>query len=193
VTWNDYGESSHIGPLHDSEFGFFSGQGAAPFNYAAKMPHDGWRKFLPYVISQYKNGGGSVAQEGLTAWFRPNPKTACGSGGTTGNSANNGEQTLNPADVAQDKIFYSALLTSGSGVSVSVSIDGADLGASWSHTPAGNGAGIYHGSVDFGTHTGAVTVTISRNGQTIVQVSGGSITTNCQAGIENWNAWVGSS
>lgn len=59
------------------------------------------------------------------------------------------------------------------------------------HLPDG-GTGIYHGSVAFGSHTGAVVVTVG----TMV-MTGEAITTGCsrttgQNGLTNWNAWVGS-
>lgn len=59
--------------------------------------------------------------------------------------------------MVQDKIFYSALLASSQAVTVTVG--GVNLGATWTKTPSG-GAGIYHGSVDFGANTGAVVVTV---------------------------------
>jgi hypothetical protein len=189
ISWNDYGESHYIGPLHDSEFGLFT-SGGAPFNYVAGMPHDGWRQFLPYVISQYKTGSATISQEGLTAWYRVNPNNACNTGGTTGNDAGHGQTVMAPTAIAQDKVFYSALLSSSA--SVTVSIGGVAQTGSWAHTPNG-GSGIYHGSVPMNGHTGPVVITISRNGNTISQINGASITTSCTNGIQNWNAWVGSS
>lgn len=49
ISWNDYGESHYIGPLHDEEYDAFD-IGKGPFNYALQMPHDGWRLFLPFLI-----------------------------------------------------------------------------------------------------------------------------------------------
>ncbi|KAK3355757.1 glycoside hydrolase [Neurospora tetraspora] len=56
LTWNDYGESHYIGPVREKSLGLFQ-SGNAPLNYAENMPHDGWRKLLPYYIQQYKQGG----------------------------------------------------------------------------------------------------------------------------------------
>lgn len=89
----------------------------------------------------------------------------------------------------QDKIFYSALLASAK--QVTVTVGGVDLGATWTHTPS-DPVGIYHGSVAFGGHTGAVEI---RVGDLVFK--GESITTSCsratgQNGLTNWNAWVGS-
>ncbi|KAK3397551.1 glycoside hydrolase [Sordaria brevicollis] len=55
LTWNDYGESHYIGPVREKSLGLFQ-SGNAPLNYAENMPHDGWRKLLPYYIQQYKQG-----------------------------------------------------------------------------------------------------------------------------------------
>ncbi|KAL1963031.1 hypothetical protein VTN77DRAFT_8779 [Rasamsonia byssochlamydoides] len=188
ISWNDYGESHYIGPLHDNAFAAFSiGQG--PYNYAENMPHDGWRLFLPYVIDTYKNGIATITQEGLVTWYRLNPATACATGGTTGNTASQLQLEFKPYDVVQDEVFYSALLASPA--TVTVSIGGVVQAATWSDTPDG-GIGIYHGSVPFNDNTGQVIVTISRAGETIASVYGASITTICTDGIENWNAWVGS-
>ncbi|CAJ2507098.1 Uu.00g082840.m01.CDS01 [Anthostomella pinea] len=188
ITWNDYGESHYIGPLWDSEMGLFV-SGNAPFNYAAGHPHDGWRLFLPYLIQQYKTGSATISQEGLSTWYRLNPNTACTADVTGNDPAGHGQQYVDPALVLQDRVFYSALL--GSSATVSVSIGGVVQQGTWENVPAG-GAGIYHGSVPFNGGTGQVVVTISRNGVTISEVLGASITTSCESGIENWNAWVGS-
>lgn len=42
----------------------------------------------------------------------------------------------------------------------------------------------------FNGAVGPVTVSISRNGQQVVSVSGDAITTACTNGVENWNAAV---
>ncbi len=87
------------------------------------MPHDGWRQFLPYVISQYKNGAASVSTEGLVSVV----SAPAGHGVLVWRydwkleaqwPANRGAHT-----VVQDKIFYSALLSSPATVSVSIGGD----------------------------------------------------------------------
>ncbi|THY17642.1 glycoside hydrolase [Aureobasidium pullulans] len=189
LTWNDWGESHYIADLDTRQFGLFGADaGKAPFNYASNMPHDGWRLFLPYVIDMYKNGKASISTEGLVSWYRLTPGSACSSGGTTGNTASQGQQEYPPAQLAQDKVFYSALLTSTA--DVTVTIGGTTQTGTWENVPSG-GSGIYHGSVPF-SGRGAVTVKITRNGNTVAQMNGLSITDTCANGIENWNAWVGS-
>jgi hypothetical protein len=100
ITWNDYGESHHIGPsklaslperdlqltltfshqVRDNAMDAFK-TGLAKYNYA--HDHDGWRVLLPHQIDLYKYDTVKINQEGVSFWYRPNPKNACPSGGTT--------------------------------------------------------------------------------------------------------------
>ncbi|KAH8666486.1 glycosyl hydrolase family 71-domain-containing protein, partial [Xylariales sp. PMI_506] len=187
ISWNDYGESHYIGPLYDYAMEAFT-IGEAPYNYAENMPHDGWRKFLPYVVDMYKTGTATISQEGLVAWYRTSPGQSCDTGGTTGNTASQLQIEYEPYEIAQDYVFFSALL--GSDADVSVSIGGISQTGTWSNIPDG-GIGIYHGSVPF-NGAGAVVITLSRDGATIAEVSDGpDISDSCTDGITNWNAWVG--
>ncbi|RHZ43203.1 glycoside hydrolase family 71 protein [Aspergillus thermomutatus] len=110
ISWNDYGESHYIGPLHEGRYELFR-TGKAPFNYAEDMPHDGWRTLLPFIISTYKNGHAAVKQELLVVWYRTTPGAACGTGGTSANTHSHAQFEFSPLDIMADRIFYSALLT----------------------------------------------------------------------------------
>lgn len=189
ISWNDYGESHYIGPLRDIENYEAFSVGKAPFNYAAGMPHNGWRLFLPYWIDTYKNGKASITREGVVGWYRRNPSTVCNDGGTTGNTVSQLQYEFQPAEVVQDKIFYSALLTSSA--TVTVTVGGVSIPATWQDVPDG-GVGVYHGSVGYGTFYGDVKISISRSGSTIAEFSGTAITTSCTDGYNNFNAVVGS-
>ncbi|KAK4160430.1 glycosyl hydrolase family 71-domain-containing protein, partial [Cladorrhinum sp. PSN259] len=191
LTWNDYGESHYIGPLHDEEMELFDeDHGRAAFNYAENMPHDAWRQhILPFMIDQYKTNQSTVTQEAIVAWYRLTPGAACNDGRTSGNTHSQLQVEFAPTKVSQDKIFFSALLSSNKAVTVTVG--GVNLAADWSSKPAG-GVGVYHGSVSYGSNLGAVVVTVGD-----MVFSGEPITTNCnrvkgQSGLTNWNAWVGS-
>ncbi|KAK0712673.1 glycosyl hydrolase family 71-domain-containing protein, partial [Lasiosphaeria miniovina] len=189
VTWNDYGESSHISPLYDNAMGLFN-YGKAPFNYAQDMPHDGWRQFLPFLIDTYKGARPAITKEGLTSWYRTSPAAACSDGGTPGNTASQMQLEFSAAQVSQDRVFYSALLASDA--QVEVTVGGRTQAGSWKHRPDG-GVGVYHGSVEFGGRTGDVVIRVSRGGSTIAQINGRSVSPdNCRNGLNNWNAWVGS-
>ncbi|KAI9039615.1 glycoside hydrolase family 71 protein [Aspergillus affinis] len=188
ISWNDYGESHYIGPVHENSMAAFD-IGKAPYNYVLDMPHDGWRLFLPYVIDTYKNGIATVTHEGLQVWYRKAPAAACSSGGTSANTASQLQLEYTPAQVLQDKVFFSALLTLAADVTVTVG--GATVPATWIKTPE-NDIGIHHGEASFRGHSGEVVVTIHRGGSVIAKVTGASISDSCTDGIQNYNAWVGS-
>lgn len=160
ISWNDYGESYYIGPLAGGKAMEAFTIGKASFNYVAGYLHDGWRAFLLYVIDTYKNGRATITREGLVGWWRRSAGTACNDGGTTGNTASQLLLEFEPSAVMQDKIFFSALL--GSDATVSVTVGGTSLAASWTAKPDG-GVGIYHGSASFSAaNSGNVVITVSR-------------------------------
>ncbi|KAI8245335.1 hypothetical protein K4K55_002335 [Colletotrichum sp. SAR 10_96] len=188
ISWNDYGESHHIGPLRPNAMEAFI-TGRAPFNFARDMPHDGWRMTLPFWIDYYKNGKATVTQEGIVGWFRTTPAATCSDGETSGNTASQLQLEFSPAEVMQDRIFFSAVL--GSHADVTVNVGGTSQAGTWTSVPDG-GIGVYHGSVPF-QGRGSVSISLHRGGANIATIDGGSITDNCaERGLTNWNAWVGS-
>lgn len=189
ISWNDYGESHYIGPIHERSLNVFD-HAQAPFDYAKGMPHDGWRAFLPYVIEKYKNPGrdATIENEGIVSWYRVNPSSACSDGKTTGNTVTQAQKTYPPEEVLLDKIFYSALLESPA--DISVSIGGDNKTATWDDKPDGS-KGVYHGSIDIDERLGDVVVTLSRDKQFLAQMKGKAITDKCERNLTNWNAWVG--
>ncbi|KAF7585582.1 hypothetical protein BBP40_010633 [Aspergillus hancockii] len=180
--------SPYIGPLPKGSRKAFE-VGKAPYDYITGMPHDAWRQLLPYWIDTYKKGKASISEELVVGWYRPNPAATCNSDGTSGNTAQQLQIEFDPAEVAQDIIVFSAVLTSDA--TISVTVGGVALPAQWENKPSG-GVGVYHGSVAYGGHRGAVKIAISRAGQTLASFTGTEITTSCPDGYTNWNAWVGS-
>jgi hypothetical protein len=90
ISWNDFGESHYIGPLDTRQYAAFdSDHGKAPYNYAHDVPHNGWRKFLPFVIDMYKSGTSRITTESVVTWYRKSSAVnpACSNGGATGNTA----------------------------------------------------------------------------------------------------------
>ncbi|KAL2844167.1 glycoside hydrolase [Aspergillus pseudoustus] len=196
LTWNDYGESHYIGPLVEGATGIL-GEAGAPFDYVGGMPHDGWRATLPYLIALYKAGDsveeregvvGEIEEEVLSVWYRLSHANSCADGKTTGNSENQGQTLMEPGEVLEDKVFYSALLEASA--DVRVSIGGDNRSAEWTDVPSG-GQGVYHGSVEMGQRTGEVVVTLERDGAFLAQMEGKSIEKECPGNLTNWNAWVG--
>lgn len=189
ISWNDFGESHYIGPLPNNEEAYVAFKtGRAPFDFVKDYVHDGWTNFLPYTISLWKTGTGSIKQEGAVCWYRLTSATACPSGGTTGNTASHLQLEYPPEQVVQDKIFFSAQL--GSDATVQVTIGGVSIAADWTSKPHG-GVGIYHGSVPTNGLTGPVKVHVYRGSSLVVRIDGQTIYGSCKDGINNFNAWVG--
>ncbi|KAI9930616.1 hypothetical protein AWENTII_007420 [Aspergillus wentii] len=193
ISWNDYGESHYIGPIRDHALEALD-IGEAPFDYVTNMPHDGWRLLLEYVAATYKYDIATIDTETLVTWYRLQPVTACGTGGTSANTAHQLQLEFDPTEVFEDMVLFSALLEKPA--DVSVTIGGVQVQATWRNTPDHSVAelrtGIYHGQAALSGHTGEVVVTISRDGDTIAQVAGEAVTTTCTNGLANFNAWVGS-
>ena len=55
---------------------------------------------LPFAIDTYKTGHATITKEVLVSWYRLTPAAACGTGGTTGNTA---------AQVVQRSTVYHAV------------------------------------------------------------------------------------
>ncbi|KAL2292152.1 hypothetical protein FJTKL_10796 [Diaporthe vaccinii] len=189
ISWNDYGESHHVGPLYSHAMSAFD-VGKAPYNYANDRPHDGWHLTLRFWIDYYKSGKAAVTKEGLVTWYRTSPSGACSDGGTTGNTASQLQLEFPPQGVMQDKVFFSAVL--GADAQATVTVGGKTFQPKWPSIPDG-GVGVYHGGVELYGDTGAVSVHISRGGQSLARVDGTAISVaSCHDGLTNWNPWVGS-
>ncbi|KAL4794005.1 glycoside hydrolase [Aspergillus venezuelensis] len=198
ISWNDFGESHYVGPLHADEVGTeILADAGAPFDYVDGMPHDGWRVLLPYLIELYKAGSEeeredvAIEEELLSVWYRLSPAWACEDGNTTGNTEQHGQTILEPVEVLEDKVFYSALLEERANVSVIIGGKAGEA-AAWTDTPDGS-RGVYHGSVNMGDREGEVVVMLSRNGEIFNEMRGKGIELqkNCPLNHTNWNAWVG--
>lgn len=192
-TWNDYGESHYIGPVREEALAAFY-YGKAPFDYAQNMPHDGWRATLPASIDLYKNGSAQISQEALSVWYRTSPKDdgSCSDGGTTGNTASQGQQTYAPSAMVADSIFFSVLAATKPS-DITVSVGGNKLQTSWTLMPSSGAAGLYHGnSSAFSAFTGDVIVEVTTAAGTMALNNSEPISTDCKSGFINWNAWTGS-
>ena len=183
ISWNDYGESHYIGPIRSP--GIPSGAGW----YVSNNSHDAWRDMLPYYIAAYKNGNTtspSIPQETLVYYYRPNPSSSGSSGGTAGNSVQNGQTPYPPAEVSLDMVFLDVLVSAPADINVQI---GSNAPTSLKATTAG----VNHFSVPFNSQLGNVTFAVTRNGQDVVGATGQAITGDCVDGMVNWNAVVGGS
>ena len=181
LTWNDFGESHYIGPIHESGIP----EGAT---YVSGMDHDGWRALLPQYVAAYKsnNQTSAASTEQISYWYKLAPSTAGTVDGTTGNDPAEGQQEVNPLSVSQDKIFATISVTAPSDFSIQV---GSNSPSSFKASTAG----LNHFSTDMNGQTGNVTFTISRNGQTIDTTTGPELASAPATGVVNFNAYVGNS
>jgi hypothetical protein len=109
ISWNDYGESHYIGPLIPKATYAFE-VGKAFTRYADGVHHDGFRRFLPFLIQLAKTGSATIGTQGVTMWYRNSEALACTYSGTVANTATQLQREFSPAAVVADKVFYSALL-----------------------------------------------------------------------------------
>ncbi|KAJ5383566.1 Glucan endo-1-3-alpha-glucosidase agn1 [Penicillium concentricum] len=166
---DDYGESHYIGPYsaHHSDDG--SSQ------WAANMPHDGWRNLFKPYIAAYKSGAKAptVEADEVVYWYRPTPKGVVCTGDTL--SAPMGANMLSDSIFVTTMLTSPATLTVQSGNNAPVSID----------VPAG----IVTSNVPMGV--GGQSFKVTRNRQTILSDQGGlAVKDNCVH--YNFNVYVGS-
>ncbi|OQD72534.1 hypothetical protein PENANT_c241G10766 [Penicillium antarcticum] len=105
---------------------------------------------------------------------------ACSSGGTSGNTAGQLQIEFPPAEMVQDRIFFSAIL--GSFSRAVVSIGGVAETVGWSSV-LDDDVGVYHGSVAFDGRTRLVTVSLRRGSTMIATIEGKAISGSCTNGI----------
>lgn len=150
------------------------------------MPHEHWRDLLPYYIAAYKTGQSpAVPADKVQFWYRLSPAANGSPDGTTGNAPY--QPYADPNQVVQDKVFFTALVTSPSTVTV-------QIGNSPAVTFTASAAGVFHSSTPFNTQTtGTVTVKVIRGGSTVVSATGTPIVAYPANGKTNYNAWVGGS
>jgi len=174
VTWNDFGESHYIGPLHDDNTSVYAGGDTGAVKWVKGMAHDAWRDVAAAYISAFKSGSSTpnVQTEELVYYYRPNPKDAACS-----------DPVPKPtgSDFDQDSVFVIAMvqqdatvvITSGSNAPVSIDVK----------------AGISTVSAPMGT--GTQTFALQRSGNNVFSGNGGlGISNDCT--VNNFNAFVGS-
>ena len=217
ITWNDYGESHYIGPIHDSGIP----QGA---NYVAGVPHDGWRTMLPYYIDAYKSGNATAGSVGTNTTATNTSSDAAESGHTTLKanvlSNSNDSNAANPEKISywykltpnsagstdgttgndpnQGQQVYSATQLSTDKIFFSVLVTEpsdvqVQVGDNSPTSFKAMTAGINQFSTAMNGQTGKVTFTVSRNGAQVVQTTGPEIQGSSPDGLVNFNAYAGSS
>ncbi|KGO69674.1 Glycoside hydrolase, family 71 [Penicillium italicum] len=185
ISWNDYGESHYIGPIRENALAALD-IGEAPFDFVTGYPHDAWRDMLPFLIDLYKTGSASMGNGLATFWYTPNPLDYCSVGGTTLNTASQLQIEYNPKDKLEARIWVMSLFSDGNNA---VFVN--DESVEWDFIPDGSvGAAIRFGSV--AAPIGSVEVNLIVHGAVMQSPKTIDITTSCDGGFNNFNAWVGS-
>ncbi|KAG9034125.1 hypothetical protein FRB95_013770 [Tulasnella sp. JGI-2019a] len=170
LTWNDFGESHYIGPLHPTNTAVYAGNAGA---WVTGMPHDGWRRIIQSYITAYKAGTAPVPTsvgESVVMWYRPNPKgLVCSDavGPPTGYTY--------PAD----SVWAAALLNSAATLQI---CSGGKCAS------AVLPAGVNYFSGPFGA--GQPTFTLTRSGVTLLSGTGGLSINTVSCTTYNFNAYV---
>ncbi|KAF8183465.1 glycosyl hydrolase family 71-domain-containing protein [Mycena galopus ATCC 62051] len=80
ITWNDFGESHYIGPLHPERTSVYTpsgdSDGAIQWLPASPTTISASRKIIKLYIAAYKNGGPvtiSPSDESIVYWYKPHP------------------------------------------------------------------------------------------------------------------------
>ncbi|PYI04616.1 glycoside hydrolase [Aspergillus sclerotiicarbonarius CBS 121057] len=168
ISWNDYGESHHIGPYSARHSDDGSSQ------WAKDMPHDAWRDLYKPYIAAYKAGASkpTIEKDGLVYWYRPTPKgVSC---------PEDPMPAPNGVNMLSDSIFVATMLTSPatlivtSGSNGPVRID-VPAGIVTSKVPMGVGAQVFE---------------VRRDGKTILSGRGG-LDVKDRTKYYNFNVFVG--
>lgn len=125
-----------------------------------------------------------VTEEKVVYYHKPNPSNSCSDGGTVGNQPGDTQYTIQ--EVSLDQVSVDILISQPADVIV-------QIGDYDPTVEQAKDAGLNHFAVPFDGRTGKVTVTVSRDGQSVVSATGTEISTNCEDGLVNWNAVVAGS
>ncbi|KZV91681.1 glycoside hydrolase family 71 protein [Exidia glandulosa HHB12029] len=141
ITWNDFGESHYIGPLHPDKPSVYAGGDDGAVQWVTGMPHDGFRDVAAAYISAFKASAPTpnISKDELVYYYRPNPKDA---------PCSDPLQKPDGADLVADAVFAIALLTAPgtvvitSGANAPVRID-VPAGATTVSAPMGVGKQVF--------------------------------------------------
>ena len=156
------------------------------------MPHEGWLEMARPFIQAFKAGATKpdayIKEDKLVYWYRPSPKgVQCDSTDTckpwTSSTPNTDYTAGRPlgADTVADAVFVVALLTKPGKVTLR-----SGTGSQTFDAPAGAS------SWSLAMGTGKQSFALDRDGQNVLSgTSLKDISNDCQCGIYNWNAYVG--
>jgi len=168
VTWNDYGESSYVGPI----------EGAQPqgTTWATGFDHTGWLAMTKYYATAFKTGAyPAITQDQLFMWARPHPKDAQASNDATGPPTT--------YQLTEDSLWAVAFTTQPATVALTT--------ASGTTQTTDVPAGVTRLSMPLVAGAG-MSATMTRGGETVLSVNPGTdaYTFNPNPQTYNFNAFV---
>ncbi|KAJ6614204.1 glycosyl hydrolase family 71-domain-containing protein [Mycena sp. CBHHK59/15] len=165
VTWNDYGESDYFGPVRVDQ--------PAGTTWATGYPHTAWFDMSAYYIRAFKTGTyPAITQDVIYYWARPHPHDVIVS--SDGARPDNWDWTA-------DYLWAAAFCTSTCTVTLK-------CGSSSSTFP-NLSAGV--NKLKVGLAAGQITVTMTKNGQTIINQTPNDYLYVTNPTLYNFNAYVG--
>ncbi|EIW78824.1 glycoside hydrolase family 71 protein [Coniophora puteana RWD-64-598 SS2] len=174
LTWNDFGESHYIGPLHPDNTDVYAGGATGAVQWVTGMPHDAWRDVAAPYIKAFKAGAQSptVDTEELVFYYRPSPKDAPCS-----------DSVPQPTgyDDDDDSVFVIAMTTS----------DGTVVITSGSNAPVSIPVSAGITTVSAPMATGTQTFELL-HGTTSAMKGSGDLQVSSDCTVYNFNAFVGS-
>ncbi|KAF9456639.1 glycosyl hydrolase family 71-domain-containing protein [Collybia nuda] len=167
ISWNDYGESHYFGPI----------KGAQPdrTTWVNNIPHTAWFDMSQYYITAFKTGSYPlITQDVIYYWARPHPATATASS----------DPLSHPTgfDWSPDVLWAVVFSTSPSTVTLSC--------GSSSQTFDNVAAGVTKLKIPLAP--GKITVTMIKNGATVINQTPSDYTFATNPSLYNYNAYVGS-
>lgn len=168
LTWNDYGESHYLGPI----------EGDQPNSQAwvDGFDHTGWLNLTSYYATAFKTGSyPAVTKDQIVMWSRPHPALATAPD-PVGQPQN--------FQITEDTVWAIVLATSSGTVTLSTS-------SSQSQTFSVS-SGVSKLSIPI-SPGGYMAATLSRNGQTVVDLKSTNFTFNANPPSYNFNVLVISS
>ncbi|KAH8119175.1 glycoside hydrolase family 71 protein [Phellopilus nigrolimitatus] len=166
VTWNDYGESSYLGPI----------KGAQPNSQAwvDGFNHTAWLDLTKYFALAYKTGTYPlVLDDAIYLWARPHAKGATAKSDAVGKPAN--------YDILEDALFVVVLATSSANVTLATSSNATTVVA----VPAG----LSQLSIPLSAGD-TVRASLSRANTTVVQLALSNFTFEGSPQTYNFNAFT---
>lgn len=164
LTWNDYGESHYIGPV----------KGAQPDGTTwANLPHTSWHDMSQYYITAFKTGSfPTVTRDIIYFWARPHPATASATS----------DRLSRPSgyEWTSDTLWAVAFSTSDSTVTLT-------CGSSSQTFEVGPGVQ----KLKIPLSPGKITITMVRNGVTVIDHTPSDYTFVTNPKTYNYNAYVG--